>query len=149
MEPLLWFVAALLALFSASAVVLLVREMRRLRSLSPRSRDRSIRRRFAEYVGPVDRKDAPATPAWRVAAEFFSAMLGFPGLGWMVSGRITVGLPLIVAVPAALWLFYPLYIAVTGTLVRDPVRLLWVLPVLAFTSAGSLASAETRGRRHA
>lgn len=135
---------ALLGLFSATAVILLASEMRRLRAVEGARPHQAVGRRLAEYVGPVDRRRSPLPVVLRILAEFGAATLGFPGLGWMVAGRISVGLPLMLAVPAAIWLFYPLYVAVTGTVVHEPLRLLWVLPAMALISAGALAVAEIR-----
>jgi hypothetical protein len=103
--------------------------------------------RYTAYIGPIDRSKAPLTPALRVAAEFVAALVGFPGIGWMVSGRIAVGLPMMVAVPAALWLFYPLYISTMGIVLERPLSVLAVLPPIAIASAGSLAMLEFRRER--
>lgn len=137
----IWGIVGLLALFSASAVVLVGREI--LRSRAARTdAPRRLSSAFSDYIGPVDRRLAPLNPPLRVAVELFCSLFGFPGIGWMVSGRITVGLPLVVLVPAALWMFYPLYISSAWVVLEHPLSVLAVLPPIALLSAGFLAAAE-------
>lgn len=139
-----WLIVALLALFSASVVVLVSAEASRLRRRGKQRKSRSLSRRLEDYFGPIDLDQAPLNAPLRIGVEFFAALLGFPGIGWMVSGRMKVGLPLVVIAPALLWMLYPLYISSAGVVLDRPLQVLAVLPPLAVFSAGALALAEMR-----
>jgi hypothetical protein len=65
----------------------------------------------------------------------------------MVSGRVKVGLPLIVIVPAAMWAAFPLFVSLSGTLFRQPLAVFAVLPAIAVLSAAALATCEIRAAR--
>jgi hypothetical protein len=145
MAVLSWAIVVLLAAFSATGVVIVVREVRRMRLRSPEPAP-SLAARFDRYVGPIDASRAPLTPPLRVAAEFLSALCGFPGLGWMVSGRVRIGLPLIIAVPALIWALFPLFVSYTGVLFPQPLAVFSVLPAIAVASAAALAACEARAK---
>ncbi|MHB8841780.1 MAG: hypothetical protein ACYC56_08335 [Candidatus Aquicultor sp.] len=100
----------------------------------------SVRQRIRRYEGPI-KPDMPLfNPAARIAIEFACALCGFPGLGWMISGNIFPGLILMSVVPAFVWAFYPIYLALTGGLSGSPFVVVSYLPVLAMVSSGCLAA---------
>lgn len=137
-----WAIAGLLALFSIAGVAVVVREAVALRKSGRQPATLSLRQRFNRYVGPINRSAAPLTPPARVAVEFGAALCGFPGLGWMISGRLQVGLPLIIAVPAMLWAFFPLFISLSGHVFDEPMAVFAVLPAIAVLSSALLAVQE-------
>lgn len=63
----------------------------------------------------LDRHNAPPKP-WRaripdsavLLPEALAALFGFPGLGWILSGRALVGVPLMFGGPALAWAVLPL-----------------------------------------
>lgn len=91
-----------------------------LRIVWPLTRD--IRRagwaRFAQAVG----RNNSASESWRrrvptwsfVLPEFFSALFGFPGVGWILSGRAMIGGPLILAGQAVAWAILPIMLSPYG-----------------------------------
>lgn len=143
MTAFMWLITALLGVFVATGLVLTIREAFILRA--SRLRRAPAEKPVSRYVGPIDLHDAPLTPPLRVGAEFLTALCGFPGLGWMISGRVRAGLPLFVAVPAIIWAFFPLYISMSGSVLTRPLLAFAPLPVLAVVSAGALAVCEFRG----
>ena len=62
-----------------------------------------LREKIRLYIGPVDPKTRLLNPPGRVAVEFVGAFCGFPGLGWMCSGSMFIGLLLICCGPAFAW----------------------------------------------
>jgi len=104
----------------------------------------SLRARAARYIGPMDPSMALLNPPGRVATEFFTALCGFPGLGWILSGSVFTGLILISVGPATVWGFYPVFLAVTGRLLRGPFVAVQYLPGLALGSSAALAYRELR-----
>lgn len=104
------------------------------------------RQRVRDYVGEIDPHTALLTPATRPLVELAGAICGFPGLGWLISGRVAVGLVLLIAVPAVVWAFYPVYLSVSGRLAESGFAAVRYLPALAVVSAGSLAAVEWRDR---
>lgn len=138
-----WAIVALLAAFALAGVALVVRETLRLRAVR-QDAPPSLAARYRGFVGSLDGGTAPLNPPLRVAAEFLAALCGFPGLGWMVSGRIGVGLPLIVIVPAIVWALFPLVVSFTGHVFGRPLAVFAMLPAMAVVSATLLALAEVR-----
>ena len=67
------------------------------RRSSPEVDDLSLRARIDRYVGAVDPSMALLNPPGRVGAEFFAALCGFPGLGWLLSGSVFAGLVMMCA----------------------------------------------------
>lgn len=75
-------------------------------------------RRFVRALERNNTTDAP----WRrripkmhlLLPEFVAGLFGFPGLGWILSGRATVGLPLILAGSAVSWAIIPLLLSPYG-----------------------------------
>ncbi|MBF9030963.1 hypothetical protein HKCCE3408_11210 [Rhodobacterales bacterium HKCCE3408] len=54
-------------------------------------------------------------PYWTfVLPEFLSAMFGFPGVGWLLSGRAMIGGPLILAGQATAWAILPILLSPFG-----------------------------------
>ncbi len=78
----------------------------------------------------------------RVAAEFFCALCGFPGLGWLLSGSVFAGLVLICAVPGVVWGGYPAFLVMTGRMADGPFIAVQYLPGLALGSSALLAYRE-------
>ncbi|MEO1960532.1 MAG: hypothetical protein ABGW82_06115, partial [Paracoccus sp. (in: a-proteobacteria)] len=50
--------------------------------------------------------------------ETIGAVTGFPGLGWILSGRALIGVPLIFAGPALAWAVLPLILSPYGPVAR-------------------------------
>jgi hypothetical protein len=98
--------------------------------------------RFRAYIGSSKDAKPLLTAPLRVALEFFLALCGFPGIGWMASGRLAPGLLLVAIVPSTVWAVAPVLAASQGALFRDPFATVRYLPVVAVLSAGGLAAAE-------
>lgn len=86
---------------------------------------------------------------WFVVAEGTGALAGFPGLGWILSGRGGVGLPLALAGPAVAWGVVPMMVdATSGRLDRvAPAEAVAYLTVSALLSCVALAAALARQAR--
>lgn len=115
----------------------------------------SLRKRAQRYVGPVTDDMALANPAARVGIEFVLALCGFPGFGWLFSGRVVTGLLLVSIVPSFVWAIYPGYLSLRGQLLTgpSPYTVIEYLPALAAVSAGCLAidqivAARRRAHEH-
>ena len=102
----------------------------------------SLRARIDRYVGPVEPHMALLNPPGRVAAEFFSALCGFPGMGWLLSGSVFAGLVLICVMPAMVWGVYPAFLVMTGRMAGSPFIAVQYLPGLAICSSALLAYRE-------
>jgi hypothetical protein len=146
-------IIALLTFFVLVGIALTFRAMAHARAatraagtLPPK---RSLKRRVRDYVGPIDRSHAPLNPPLRVAVEFVCALGGFPGLGWLLSGRIFTGLLLMCIVPSLVWGIVPVVLSMTGLLLISPYSVVFYLPALAAVSASSLAFVEMRGSQTA
>ena len=95
------------------------------------------------YVGPVGPEHRLLNTPARIAMEFGSSLFGFPGLGWLMSGKVVTGIALFVLGPGLFYAFLPAYFVVTGRLTEDPYLIARMLPVVAVISAGSLAIHQT------
>lgn len=137
--------APLLSLLLVLGTGLVVLVLGRL--LLRRGSGTTLRQRVRGYVGEIDPHTALLTPATRPLVELAGAICGFPGLGWLISGRVAVGLVLLIAVPAVVWAFYPVYLTVSGRLAESGFAAARYLPALAVVSAGSLAAVEWHDRR--
>jgi hypothetical protein len=82
-------------------------------------------------------------PRRRVLFEFLGAACGFPGLGWILSGRVALGMTLLVGCPAVVWAVLPMSLSVVGQFGLG-LTFRYLLPVLACASAGALAFVERR-----
>jgi hypothetical protein len=102
----------------------------------------SLRARIDRYVGPVDPRVALMNPVGRVVSEFFCALCGFPGLGWLMSRSVFAGLVLICVVPAVVWGGYPAFLLMTGRMAGSPFIAVQYLPGLALGSSALLAYRE-------
>lgn len=146
-------IIALLTFFVLVGIALTFRAMARAHAATRASGTlppkRSLKRRVRDYVGPIDRSQAPLNPPLRVTVEFVCALGGFPGLGWLLSGRIFPGLLLMCIVPSLVWGIVPVVLSLTGLLLISPYSVVFYLPALAVVSAGSLAFAELRGSQTA
>jgi hypothetical protein len=110
----------------------------------------SLRGRIDRYVGPVEPHMALLNPPGRVVTEFFTALCGFPGMGWLLSGSVFAGLILICVVPAFAWGVYPAILVLTGQMDGGPFIAVQYLPGLAIGSSALLAYREihlARSRR--
>lgn len=110
----------------------------------PKVRRSGLGQRARHFVRRSQGNLALFGPARRVVAEFVGAAFGFPGLGWILSGRVTLGVTLFVGVPAVIWALFPMVLSVTGHFGLS-MALKYVLPGLAGLSAGALAVVERRG----
>ncbi len=102
---------------------------------------RAVARARREHIEsrPISRAALMFNPAARILIEFAGAVAGFPGLGWLFSGKIVIGVALLSIVPSFAWALLPAYSIFSGGLVADPFATVRYLPVLAACSAGSLA----------
>jgi hypothetical protein len=110
--------------------------------------DSSFRSRIDRYVGPVDPRMALLNPPGRVATEFFAALCGFPGLGWLLSGSVFAGLVLICVGPAFVWGAYPAFLVISGRMAGSPFIAVQYLPGLAIGSSALLAYREIQLARN-
>src|SRR3974377_612753 len=102
------------------------RVARKERRLEPGNGEkvRELKERIRRYVGPIDPKTALLNPPGRVAVEVVGAFCGFPGLGWLCSGSVFIGLLLICCGPAFAWGLYPVFFPVAGALLATPFRVI-------------------------
>ncbi|MHB0867496.1 MAG: hypothetical protein ACYC6B_08670 [Thermoleophilia bacterium] len=138
---------AVLALFVAVGIYLVARSLRVAAREQRLERggdgpDLTMSQRVACYVGPVKPEMALLNPVARVGIELFCALCGFPGLGWLISGRVAVGLFLFTVVPIFTWAVYPLYLAMSNQILAGPLVTFRYLPFLALFSAGLLAYSQ-------
>ncbi len=103
-----------------------------------------VRGTLHRYVGPVEPRHALLTAPVRVAVEFVAALFGFPGLGWLISGKVMTGLFLLVVGPSIFWGVLPAYLVVTERIVGNPYLTVQYLPVLAVVSATALGVYQLR-----
>jgi hypothetical protein len=109
---------------------------------SPEIDGLSLRARIGRYVGDVEPSMALLNPPGRVATEFFSALCGFPGLGWLLSGSVFTGLVLICVGPAFVWGIFPVFLVLTGKIASGAFIAVQYLPGLAIGSSSALAYRE-------
>lgn len=97
-------------------------------------------------VEPRQARERSSDPAagFRVVVEFAFALGGFPGLGWLLSGRRLPGLVLVCVVPAFVWLLVPLGLSTPGIVVPGTYPVVIYLPALALVSSFLLAVAQRR-----
>lgn len=146
----IWGVIAALVLFVAIGAVLFVQALRGDRereSATDGPVEKGFRAGMRRYVGPVRPEHALLSPPLRVGLELVCASCGIPGMGWMMSTRVAVGLPLLAIVPSFVYGFYPVYLAMSGHIVDSPYVALRYLPILGVVSAALLAIAERRSLR--
>ncbi len=139
-------IVGLLAVFAIVGLTVTFTALRaaktELKRSSPQTDPLSLRARIGRYVGPVDPTMALLNPPGRVAAEFFTSLCGFPGLGWMLSGSVFTGLVLICVGPAFVWGLYPVFLLLSGQLDDGPFVAVQYLPGLAIGSSVALAYRE-------
>lgn len=146
----IWAMTAALALFTVVGILLFVQAMRPdPQADAPREPpgSRGLRQAMRRYVGPVERGNALLNPPLRVGLEWICASCGVPGLGWMVSTRVGIGLPLLVIAPSLIYGFYPVVLALNGHILDSPLEPLRYLPFLGVASALALAVVEWRTAR--
>jgi hypothetical protein len=139
-----------LLLFLAVGAVLLIQGMAQERKNRPADAAAprlQLRHAMSRYIGPINPELALLNAPGRVALEFVAALCGFPGFGWMVSTRMTVGLPLLILGAATVYGFYPAFLALTGHFTDRPLIAIEYLPVVAVISATTLAIAEVQRAR--
>ncbi len=98
--------------------------------------------RVRRYEGPISKDMVPYNPVWRVFVELVSGTCGFPGLGWLMSGHVAVGLVLMSIVPSFVWALYPAWVVRTGAFRADAFAAVRYLPYLGAGSALALAVRE-------
>ncbi len=89
--------------------------------------------------------DSTAAP-WRrrmpagylLLPEALAALFGFPGLGWILSGRALIGVPLAFAGPALAWAILPLLFSPYSDLARPDMALLVIQGYLLVSAALSV-----------
>lgn len=139
-----WSIIAMLVAFVVVGLILTVRAMKTSR---PGPQRLPMRERIRQYVGPVDPQKALLNPPLQVVVELYAALCGFPGLGWLISGRVFVGLVLISVVPAFVWALYPIYLCASGRIAASPYLVVDYLPVLSVISGTTLAIAQRASRK--
>ncbi len=149
LHVLVMVLAALLTVFSASSVYLLYRALRQARrehalTGPPPGPPRSVEQRARDFVAPAHAQHAMLGPRRRVGVEFFTSLCGFPGFGWIASGRVALGVTLMTAVPAFVWAIYPIILSVNGRIADGPFVAVRYLPALAVLSSATLALVEWR-----
>lgn len=66
---------------------------------------------LALYSGPLPPRVQKIPLPFILAMEFFAALFGFPGLGWLYAGQALLGVALMCAGPATAWALIPLLIS--------------------------------------
>ncbi len=66
------------------------------------------RENLATYTGPLPPRVQKIPLPFILAMEFFGALFGFPGLGWLYAGQALLGVALMCAGPAVAWALIPL-----------------------------------------
>lgn len=145
-----WGLVAFVTLFFAVGIYATVRAMLAAR----RSRETGLARltvaqRMKAYYGPVSPDMARLSPPLRVLVEFSCALFGFPGLGWALSTRFTVGVSLMLGGPLVAFCLMPVALYASGILQANVYSVILYLPVWAVASSLSLAIAEARASRSA
>jgi hypothetical protein len=149
-DAIIYSIIALIGAFGAIGIYLIVKSLRYEASRNPRPPvQRNPIRRLQDYVGDADDSKRLLNAPLRVTLEFFLALCGFPGIGWMASGQLAVGLVLVAAVPSIFWAVAPVLMASNGALFRDPFATVRYLPIIAIVSAGGLATSEIMRARKA
>ena len=140
----IWTVTALLVVFAGAGVVLLFQGLAVARTgVEPLP----MRRRLVRYIGPIAPENVLLTPWKRVAVELIAGTCGFPGLGWLASGRVWTGLVLTIGGSAMCWAFMPVLLAFSGALLKSPYAPTWYLPIVGVVSAAALAVDQRFVRR--
>ncbi len=142
----IWVIIVVIVGFVTIGAVLFVRGLRPGTEDAP-AEPVTFKEGVDAYVGPVTPQLALLTPVTRVLLELVSATCGFPGFGWLVSGRVAIGLPMIVLGPAIVFGFYPVLLAYTGHFNDSPYVAIQYLPALGAISATALAVVEARYAR--
>lgn len=96
-------------------------------------------------MAELSRHDAPPKP-WRnhipraalLLPEAIGALTGFPGLGWILSGRALIGVPLMFAGPALAWAVLPLILSPYGAFARPDSALFVIQGYLVISAAVSV-----------
>jgi len=95
-----------------------------------------------EYSGPLPPRVEKMPLLAIVAIEFFGAMFGFPGLGWLYAGQALVVVIMLCAGPSVAWALIPMLTSPFSDSVLKPygieVLFIW-LGATAVLSSGSLA----------
>lgn len=147
----IWGIVAALVLFVGIGAVLFVQALRADRGDGPRGphEKEGFAAAMRRYVGPVHPQHAILNIPLRAGLELVCASCGIPGMGWMMSTRVAIGLPLLSIVPSFVYGFYPVYLALSGHLLDSPLIAFRYLPFLGVGSASLLLATELRARRRA
>ncbi len=78
------------------------------------------RESIAAYSGPLPPRVRKIPLPFLFAMEFFGALFGFPGLGWLYAGQALLGVFLMCAGPATAWALIPLLISPFADTVFQP-----------------------------
>lgn len=78
------------------------------------------RENVATYSGPLPPRVQKIPLAFILAMEFFGALFGFPGLGWLFAGQAIVGVTLLCLGPAVAWALIPLLTSPFADTVFEP-----------------------------
>ena len=109
-----------------------------------------LRQMPTRYSGPMPRRNRRIPRLRLLGVEFVSGLFGFPGLGWLYSGRAVMAIALLLAGPGITWALLPmLFSPYTETVFSQfgwPVLLIW-LPVSAVLSTLALSLVIWRNER--
>ena len=78
------------------------------------------RENLATYTGPLPPRVQKIPLPFILAMEFFGALFGFPGLGWLYAGQALLGVGLMCAGPAVAWALIPLLTSPFANTVFQP-----------------------------
>ena len=149
----IWTLVGLLFVFVLAGLFLFVTAVRdaRREHAGDAPRGLSLRERARRYVGPVSPDMALLNAPARVGIEYVSSLCGFPGFGWLISGRVLIGLLLMSIGPAMVWAVYPVILSNSSPdFGGHPLAVVRYLPLLALASGTIFALVEYRAsrRRH-
>lgn len=66
---------------------------------------------LSTYSGPLPPRVQKIPTPFILAMEFFAALMGFPGLGWLYAGQALLGVALMCLGPATAWALIPLLVS--------------------------------------
>jgi hypothetical protein len=74
----------------------------------------------AAYSGPLPPRVQKIPLPFILAMEFFAALFGFPGLGWLYAGQALVGIAMLCIGPAVAWALIPLLTSPFADTIFEP-----------------------------
>lgn len=99
-----------------------------------------LRRELRRYNGGSPRWAGHVPAGVFVGAEAVGALAGFPGLGWLFSGRALVGLPLALVGPGVAWALLPVLVSPYGGSALNDAGLAPILLYIVVSTAVSVVA---------